>query len=357
MSLSTNKRQPGFRNMILLLIIAGTIVLLLSPVSAGKPSVTIIAKGCQSYYWGEQVTFSGYNDDSDTTYLFVTGPNLPDGGGRLTSTLESPVSGDPGSFVMVKTKPDHSWEYTMYTSGVKMDAGVYMIYAVSRPETKDRFSDSTTYGTVSIIVKKPFVMAEIAPVPVLKGQPFTISGTAEGDPGTVQIWIIGDNFLYNTIVSIDQHSKYVFYADSLLSDQLPAGQCYLIVQHPMQDNQIDILTSGKLVKMINYNGGNLAGARDLFRFRGTGGLQGRDVAQALIAAIDDPRVDDTYIDIPFTVEEAGTSALGVRCGHCCAGPAAYPVSPALFCPSRSACPNRDVRPEKPAFLNFLPALV
>jgi hypothetical protein len=308
MSRPTNENQSGFWKIILLLIIAGAVVLSISPVSAEKPSVTIIAKGCQSYYWGEQVVFSGYNDDSDSTYLFVTGPNLPEAGGKLTSTLESPTSGDPGSFAMVKTKPDHSWEYTLYTSGVKMDAGVYTIYAVSQPETKDRFTEATTYGSVSIIVKKPFVMAEITPVPVLKGQPFTITGTADGDPGTVEIWIIGDNFLYNTIVSVDQDSEYMYYADTRLSEQLPAGQCYLIVQHPMQDNQIDILTSGDQVKMINYNGGSLTDARDLFRFRGPGGLQGRNVVQALIAAIDDPNVDDTYIEIPFTVEEAGTSA-------------------------------------------------
>ena len=86
MSRQTSNNPSGFWKMILLLILAGTAVLLISPVSAEKPFVTIVAQGSPSYYWGEKVIFSGYNTDSNSTYLFITGPNLPEGGGKLTST-------------------------------------------------------------------------------------------------------------------------------------------------------------------------------------------------------------------------------------------------------------------------------
>ena len=78
MLLQSNSNPSGLRMVILLLIIAGTAVLSLSPVSAEKPFVTIVAKGDQSYHMGEKVVFSGMNTGSNSTYLFITGPNVPD---------------------------------------------------------------------------------------------------------------------------------------------------------------------------------------------------------------------------------------------------------------------------------------
>jgi hypothetical protein len=207
---------------------------------------------------------------------------------------------------MVKTKPDNTWEYTYYTSNGELGAGTYTIYAVSQPNTKDQFNDLTTYGTTSIILKKPFITAGISPSSVSKGQPFTVRGAAEGDPRTVQIWIIGDNFLYNTIVSIYPDSSFSYYGDTQLSAQLPKGQCYLIVQHPMQNNQIDVLTSGDWVKNLTHNDGSLTDAMNIFTIRGPGSLQGNDAAEALIAAIrDHNNGDDTYTEIPFRVDDTG----------------------------------------------------
>jgi hypothetical protein len=299
MSRQTSNNQSGPRMMILLLIIAGAAVLMTAPVSADKPYVTIVASGDQSYYLGEKVVFSGMNTGSDSTYLFITGPNLPDGGGKLTSTQESSISGDPGSFTVVKTKPDHSWEYTLYTSGLKMDAGVYTLYAVSRPETKDRFNDLTTYGTVSIIIKKPFVMAKISPSSVSPGQPCTISGIAEGIPPGVQVWILGENYLSKSIVSVNPDASFSYTVLAEVTGTLAAGQYFAIVQHPMEDNRFNIDVSGDYVTL---NGGT-----NIFKITGPGSLQGGDAADALTAAISDHEAhdgtytNDTYTILPFQV--------------------------------------------------------
>ena len=199
MSKPASNNPSGFWMIILLLIIVGAAALMISPVSAEKPYVTVVAAGDQSYYMGEKVVFSGTNTASNSTYLFITGPNLPDGGGSLSATQQLPVSGDPGSFTVAETKPDTTWEYTWYTSDLRLDAGSYTIYAVSTPETKDQFNDSTTYGTVSIIYKKPFITAEISPSSVSPGQPFTVSGIAEGVPPDVQVWILGENYYSKSI--------------------------------------------------------------------------------------------------------------------------------------------------------------
>ena len=41
-----------------------------------KGAVTIVAAGDQSYYLGEEIKFSGTNTETQTTYLFISGPNL-----------------------------------------------------------------------------------------------------------------------------------------------------------------------------------------------------------------------------------------------------------------------------------------
>ena len=112
MSKQASNDPSGSWKIILLLIIAGAAALIISPVSADM-GVTIAAQGDHSYYLGEKVVFSGHNYDSDSTYLFmtgpgtfVTGPGIPSDGGKLTSPLQNVVSGNPGTFTVVKTKPD-----------------------------------------------------------------------------------------------------------------------------------------------------------------------------------------------------------------------------------------------------------
>src|SRR5512138_1431366 len=103
MALNTCPARHGFRMMIVLLILAGTAFLLASPVfaaTAGTPGdgngvITINASGSRSYYLGERVFLSGRNAASDTTYLFMTGPNMPDSGGKITSSRQAAVTGNP----------------------------------------------------------------------------------------------------------------------------------------------------------------------------------------------------------------------------------------------------------------------
>jgi len=308
MSKPASNNPLGFWKMILLLIVAGTVVLSLSPVSAEKPVVTIVAQGDQSYYMGETVVFAGTNTDSDSTYLFITGPNLPNNGGNLASPDQDTVSGNHGSFTLVKTKPDKTWEYTWYTSDLRLDAGSYTVYAVTKPETKDQFNDLTTYGTVSIIYKKPFLMTAISPKPFLKGQPFTVNGYAEGDPSAVQIWILGNNFFSLITVPVDKDALYTFTADAEFSNKLAAGDYYLIAEHPMADYRFDFTFNGEYVTVMEDNT-----TINLFKVRGPGSLQGKDAAEALVFALSENEhrnetlARDTHAIVAFSVGETNTT--------------------------------------------------
>jgi hypothetical protein len=312
MSRKTSNNPSGFWKMILLLIMAGAVVLFIAPVSAEKPSVTVVADGDQSYYRGEQVVFSGMNTASDTTYLFITGPNVPEGGGKLSSPQQKTVSGDPGSFTPVNTKPDKTWEYRWYTSDLRLDAGSYTVYAVSTPESKDRFNDLTTYGTTKIIYKKPFITAAISTATISNGVPFTVSGVAEGIPPEVRIWILGRDYHSESVVPVNPDASFRYEVPREVTGTLESGQYFVIVQHPMADNRFDIDVSGDYVRNLNLNNGTT-----IFRISGPGSLQGSDAADALITALSDQEsgdrtlTRDTHTIIPFQVTAPVSAPTGV----------------------------------------------
>jgi trimeric autotransporter adhesin len=168
--------------------------------------------------------------------------------------------------------------------------------------------DGIKSDNVSIILKKEFVSAKISPSPVQKGQPFTITGFAEGDPGSVHIWIIGDNYQYDTTVAPSPDSAFTLNAGTEITENLPKGQCYLIVQHPMQNNQLDIVRNGDRVKNVQLNEGGSTGMTSIFKIWGAGSLQGIDAARALVAAFSESHVDDTYTEFPFSIDDTGISA-------------------------------------------------
>ena len=124
-------------------------------VKVEKGAVTITASGDGSYYIGSEITLSGTNTDSDTVYLFITGPNLDSNGEKLLDLGTSAVNG--GSEVAVKT--DNTWEKKWNTAQTGLDTGAYTIYATSTDVGKNSLS-STEYATVSVSLKQPFGLPE-----------------------------------------------------------------------------------------------------------------------------------------------------------------------------------------------------
>jgi hypothetical protein len=301
------KNNPlGFREVVLLLLVSGSAVLLTSHAFADT-GVTISADGSQSYYLGEKVVFRGQNTESDVTYLFLTGPNLRAAGVNLNVPDKAVVSGDPDSFTAVKTRPDTTWEYSYYTANLPLDAGTYSVYAIAQPKVKDQ--PDMASARAGIALKKPFITATVSPSNGTKGQSFTVTGIAEGIPPEVQAWILGSAYTSTTKIPVDSSASFTFTTDDARGGKLPAGQYYLIVEHPMADNQFDFVASGDYVRSVKLNNGT-----NLFRLTGPGSLQGTDAADALIAALtdsatyDDTYQNDTYTLLPFRVDETGTSA-------------------------------------------------
>jgi PGF-CTERM protein len=280
-------------------------------VKVEKGAVTIVAAGDQSYYLGEEIKFSGTNTESYTTYLFIIGPNLNANGAKLTSPRSMVHNLVVADFVAADVASDNTWSYKWGTSGVALDAGTYTVYAVSQPV--DRASEnlgSVAYGTVSIIIKKPFVSATASQSTVAKGDKIFITGTAEGQPASVQIWILGKNKDIKATASVETDSSFKYEVTSSTTSTLYAGQYFVVVQHPMQNGQFDIDTDGAPmgvgtdVYVLNKMLGTTAVTNvRIFKLEGSGSLQGSDAAEALVQGINDPNVDDTYTKLQFLVEE------------------------------------------------------
>ena len=290
-------------------------------VKVEKGAVTIVAAGDQSYYLGEEIKFSGTNTESSTTFLFIIGPNLCDDGAKLTAPRECVHNLDLDDFAQADVLADNTWSFKWGTAAVPLDAGTYTIYAVAAPVNRNQNQPidepsiaTTAYGTVSIIIKKPFVSATASQSTVAKGDRVYLTGTAEGQPAAgVAIWIMGKNYAAYSTETVNSDSTFKFEITQAMTRDLYSGQYFVVVQHPMANGDFDILPMDDMGTVPN---GQIVGQDDvwvwnmilddeaeLFLINGPGSLQGSDAAEALVQAINDPNVDDTYTKLQFLVEE------------------------------------------------------
>ncbi|MDO9323869.1 MAG: MEMAR_RS02690 family S-layer glycoprotein, partial [Methanoregula sp.] len=282
-------------------------------VKVEKGAVTIVAAGDQSYYLGEEIKFSGTNTESYKTYLFIMGPNLQPAGSRIQ--ISNPRSlavsnNDASTFQVVDVNGNNTWSWKWGTANVALDAGTYTIYAVSQPKdySGQHLADAA-FGTVSVIIKKPFISAAASQSTVAQGDSIFIKGTAQGNPKGVRIWIMGKNYPRDAdgikTETVNSDASFNYEVGSGDTKSLYPGQYFVVVQHPMQNNEFDIYANtndnGVYNRILGSTAANPQGTR-IFTFFGAGSLQGSDAAEALVQAINDPNIDDTYTKFQFLVE-------------------------------------------------------
>ncbi len=263
-----------------------------------KGSVTVVAGTTTSYYLGQQVVLSGVNTATDTTYLFMTGPNLPSSGGSLTDPHAPVVTGRPESFTRVPVNADNTWEYKWQTGNLGVDAGVYTVYAVATPNSRNDLGNAQ-FTTQSISFASPAVSGTSTVPVVAQGDPITISGVATGDPSVgVAIWIFGTNkFLYET-TPVNSDGTFSYELNGADTENLAPGQYYVVVQSPSYNNIFDVYPdpSQQLVLSSYPTPGSV-----LFRVAGPGALVSSQAADALINALNSPAIDDTYTTLQILV--------------------------------------------------------
>lgn len=277
-------------------------------VQAGK--VTVVASGSGTYYIGDEITFSGTNTETDTVYLFITGPNLPSSGGKLSDPRSPVTTGNAGTFAQANVLEDNTWEYKYDTTGISVDSGSYTIYAVAEPDGKEALSN-TKYDTASVRLSKPLITAFADRTTIAKGDEFHITGNAGDQPSNgLELWVFGKNHFRQDTISVESDGTYD-YLFSRGDTDLATGQYYVVIQHPMYNGIFDVYLDPTGDKVI----GSYPSADPLqnvkFLIAGPGSLQGSDAANALNNAIDDPSVDDISATVQFTIAEPDISLTSI----------------------------------------------
>jgi PGF-CTERM protein len=263
-------------------------------------AVTVTASGTGTYYIGEEITLSGTCTDGDTVYLFMTGPNLNSNGIDLIN-LKPVTDGTKETFTDTDVEADDTWSKKWNTAGIGLDAGSYTIYAAADPQGKNNLS-GVNYGTVSVSLRSGFITATTSGATVAKGDKLTISGTAQGNPDEVFIWIFGKNYygepnkLEVRPADVESDDTFELELKSSDTDSLAAGQYFVIVQHPMGSkagNAGSITWGGNTGEISGDGINNVTLTR----------LQAPAAATALINALDSPNIPDTYVKLTFVVDE------------------------------------------------------
>jgi len=260
-------------------------------------SVTITASGTGTYYIGEELTLSGTSTEGDKVFFFLTGPNLASDGVDLVNLAKVSTT-VPGSFTTADVNADDTWSKKWNTAGLTIDAGSYTVYAVSTNASKADLSDAK-YSTASISLRSGYITATTSGATVAKGDKLTISGTAQGNPDDVYIWIFGKNY-YGTPnsralnaekVSVESDGSFEHELKSADTKDLAAGQYFVVVQHPMgATSAINFDSNGTIW-------GDGITTVDLSK------LQAPAAATALIDALDSPNIPDTYVKLTFVIGE------------------------------------------------------
>jgi trimeric autotransporter adhesin len=257
-----------------------------------KGQVTISAAGTGVYYIGEEIVLSGTNTDNDVVYLFVTGPNLGTGGRNLDLS-EAAVTGNATTFSEADVEADDTWEFRWNTGQLarNIDSGSYTVYAVSTTANRNDLS-GTRYASTSVVLRSGFITASASSAIVAIGNDLTITGTAQGNPDEIFVWIFGTNYIDYVSETVEADGTFEFDFDTAGRS---AGQYYVIVQHPMTGDAGVTATETADGWVASSDDGTVV---DLFR------LQAANAATAVTNLLNSPNVDDTYTRLTFMVENA-----------------------------------------------------
>ena len=275
-------------------------------------AVTMSASGDGSYYIGDEIILSGTNTDSDYVYLFISGQNVD--AVVLKDLPTKTAASDATNPVEVKT--DDTWEYKWDTSRIALDPGTYTVYATSKltngksntevtnqyGKTAVKLSDSE-YATVSLRLMKPFLSAVPSGTVVAKGDKLVITGTAEGDPSTLKLYIFGTNYFQPESITVEDDGTYK--KEVPIQSDLASGQYFVVIQHPMMNGAFDADLKGsegnRYFEILNVGQGGTA--QSSFYVEGEKKLTGSQAADSLTKMIDSANIDDVYTKLTFTVSD------------------------------------------------------
>ena len=261
-----------------------------------------------AYYIGNDVTITGTSNAGSTVYFYIAGTNKEFG--VLTADNNAEVKN--GNF-------EFEIDGSVFKDGY--DAGTYTVYvATDKPADVNDVDDLNTYATVALVLKQPFISVTDAPSVAVKGSTYEVKGTAEAAKD-VYAYIFGTNFFaaatsnasipaYGKLTGDNftvQVKKNTFTVKAEIPKgvyDMAAGQYFMVVQHPMYDEQFNIAPNETKI-VLNSTGDATSTTPDEYNtlFDVTE-RQKANAAEALCQAIDTENIDDMYVKLSFVVAAA-----------------------------------------------------
>jgi len=147
---------------------------------------------------------------------------------------------------------------------------------------------------------KAFVSAIVSSSTIAKGDDFYIAGTAtETTYSGVAIWIFGLNTFNHWIVDVRDDDSFIMAIPGDFSKNLPAGQYFVIVQHPMDNHAYDVMpvmSPGLIIVKNSFN-------KEKFVVSGNGSVNSMEAAINLVEFLNKSGIDDTYTKLQFLIED------------------------------------------------------
>ena len=132
---------------------------------------------------------------------------------------------------------------------------------------------------------------------ISQGDPVYIRGIATGHPQAgLQIWFIGHNFARVSTVQVNDDNTYEYELQKADTANLAPGQYFVLIQHPMMNGRFDVVYDASSGSVTNVQTG-----KTIYKFTGSGSLQGTDSVTALMNAIGSQNIDDTFATVTFYV--------------------------------------------------------
>lgn len=268
-----------------------------------KGAVTMVAAGNQVYYLGEKVQLRGTSTvPTKEIYLSIKQHGVFSKQKKIDQLNVTCENDRPDSFTKVKIESDYTWSFTWDTSLVasELKKGYHTIFATEAPQTFDKLN-KMAFSKISVIIEQPFVSGTASQSTIAQGDRLYITGTAEGEPRKgVQIWIFGDEICLIRTVKVNPDASYVLELSRDYTKKLITGQYFVVIQHPMMNNEFDVYPGAGNKKVLsNYP----EKGTELFSIDGPLGKKGADAAMALVQALNNPGIDDTYTKLQFRIEK------------------------------------------------------
>jgi hypothetical protein len=134
---------------------------------------------------------------------------------------------------------------------------------------------------------------------IANGDSVYIHGIATGHPRDgLQVWLFGNNYVKITSVSTNADNSYEYELRPADTRSLAPGQYFVLIQHPMMNGQFDVYYDAASGKVFNRQ---LGTGTAIFQLMNAGSLQTPTSANALMQAINNQNIDDTFASTSFII--------------------------------------------------------